>query len=102
MGDRLKVVALNGSPHGAAGNISQMIQMVASALSQEDILVEVIHLAEKRVEYCVGCGICLQKGECWRFGYSGGYSGDTIPFTGRSMPLTGIMFPEFRYHRGVH
>lgn len=66
MDGRLKVVALNGSPHGAIGNISQMIQMVASALSQEDILVEEVHLSEKRVEYCVGCGICLQKGRCWR------------------------------------
>lgn len=66
MDSRLKVVALNGSPHGAIGNISQMIQMVASALSQEDILVEEVHLSEKRVEYCVGCGICLQKGKCWR------------------------------------
>jgi multimeric flavodoxin WrbA/putative sterol carrier protein len=66
MDGRLKVVALNGSPHGAIGNISQMIQMVASALSQEDILVEEVHLSEKRVEYCVGCAICLQNGKCWR------------------------------------
>jgi multimeric flavodoxin WrbA/putative sterol carrier protein len=62
----MKVVALNGSPHGAVGNISQMIQMVASALSEEEILVEEIRLAEKRVEYCVGCALCLQKGSCWR------------------------------------
>ena len=66
MDGKLKVVALNGSPHGAIGNISQMIQMVASALAQEDILVEVVHLTEKRVEYCIGCGFCLQKGKCWR------------------------------------
>ncbi len=66
MENGLRVVALNGSPHGVVGNVSQMIQMMVPALSEENILVEEIHLADKRVEYCIGCGVCLEKGRCWR------------------------------------
>lgn len=66
MDGRARVVALNGSPHGAAGNISQMIQMVVPALTEQGIVVEEIQLAGKRIEYCVGCALCLQEGKCWR------------------------------------
>ena len=66
MDNRLRVVAINGSPHGAVGNTSQMIQMIASALSQESIVVEEINLTDKRIEYCIGCAICLEKDRCWR------------------------------------
>ena len=66
MDNKLRVVAINGSPHGAVGNTSQMIQMIASALSQESIVVEEINLTDQRIEYCIGCAICLEKGKCWR------------------------------------
>jgi len=66
MADSLKVVAINGSPHGAMGNTSQMIQMIASVLSQEGIAVEEVFLSNKRIEYCIGCGVCLEKTRCWR------------------------------------
>jgi hypothetical protein len=33
MSNQYKVVAINGSPHEAVGNTSQMIGMIASALS---------------------------------------------------------------------
>lgn len=66
MESRTRVVALNGSPHGAAGSISRMIQMMAPALLEQGVLVEEIRLAAKRIEYCVGCALCLQEGKCWR------------------------------------
>jgi len=42
MFDRLTVVAINGSPHGAIGSTSQMIQMIGAALAQESIALEEI------------------------------------------------------------
>ncbi|MBF0498387.1 MAG: flavodoxin family protein, partial [Deltaproteobacteria bacterium] len=66
MADKLKVVALNGSPHAGIGNTSLMIQMIRTALSGQDIDVEEIFLSEKKIEYCVGCALCLEKGKCWR------------------------------------
>ena len=65
MSNRLKVVAINGSPKAGGGNTSIMTQMMAPALAEEEIDLEEIFLADKRIEYCVGCGVCMEKGKCW-------------------------------------
>ena len=66
MSNRFKVVAVNGSPHAGIGNTSIMIEMMKPVLAEEGVDLEQILLAEKRIEYCVGCGVCLEKGKCWR------------------------------------
>jgi multimeric flavodoxin WrbA/putative sterol carrier protein len=66
MSNPLKVVAVNGSPHQGIGNTSLMTQMMAPVLAKEGIDLEEIFLARKRIEYCVGCAVCLEKGKCWR------------------------------------
>lgn len=66
MTDPLRVVAINGSPHGAIGNTSQMIQMMKGGLLREGIVLEEIFLNDKAVAYCIGCAVCLEKGKCWR------------------------------------
>ena len=63
---QLRVVAINGSPHGAIGNTSQMIRMIGEGLSREDIVLEEIFLTDKAIAYCIGCAVCLEKGKCWR------------------------------------
>jgi multimeric flavodoxin WrbA/putative sterol carrier protein len=65
MSNRSKVVAINGSPHAGEGNASMMIQMMAPVLAAEGIDLEEVFLAEKRIEYCMGCGVCIEKGRCW-------------------------------------
>lgn len=62
----LQVVALNSSPHLGIGNTSLMIQMIKAVLSEKGIDLEEIFLADKRIEFCIGCGVCLEKGKCWR------------------------------------
>ena len=59
------ITALNGSPHAALGNTSLMIEMLRPTLLQEGFELEVIHLAYFRIEYCKGCGFCMEKGSCW-------------------------------------
>ncbi|MBU4372417.1 MAG: NAD(P)H-dependent oxidoreductase [Proteobacteria bacterium] len=66
MTDQLRVVAINGSPHGAIGNTSQMIRMIGEGLSREGIVLEEILLTDKAIAYCIGCAVCLEKGKCWR------------------------------------
>ena len=66
MSNRFKVVAVNGSPHAGIGNTSIMIQMMKPVLTEGGIDLEQIFLADKRIEYCVGCAVCLEKGKCWR------------------------------------
>jgi len=65
MADRPSLVAVNGSPHAGIGNTSMMIEMLREPLSAEGFELDVIHLADNRIEYCVGCGRCLEKGKCW-------------------------------------
>ena len=59
------VVAVNGSPHAGAGNTAMMIGMLREALAAEGIAVETIHLCGREIEYCIGCGHCMEKGKCW-------------------------------------
>jgi multimeric flavodoxin WrbA/putative sterol carrier protein len=72
MSNQLKVVAINGSPHAGVGNASIMTQMMKPTLAADGIELEEIFLADKRIEYCVGCGVCLEKGKCWRQDDHGG------------------------------
>jgi len=59
------IVAVNGSPHGGIGNTSLMIEMLRPTLTEEGFDLEVIDLAGKNIEYCTGCGFCIEKGRCW-------------------------------------
>jgi len=59
------VVAVNGSPHAGRGNTSMMIEMLREPLLEKGFNLEVINLAEKKIDYCCGCGFCMEKGKCW-------------------------------------
>ena len=65
MKQRPTIVAVNGSPHAGIGNTSQMIEMFRPTLAQENFDLEVIHLANLDLQYCTGCGFCMEKGKCW-------------------------------------
>lgn len=66
MSNQFRVIAINGSPHGAIGNTSQMIRMIGEGLSREGIILEELFLTDKEIAYCIGCAVCLEKGKCWR------------------------------------
>jgi multimeric flavodoxin WrbA len=59
------VVAVNGSPHAGIGNTAMMIGMLQESLAAEGIAVETIHLCDHEIEFCTGCGHCMEKGKCW-------------------------------------
>jgi multimeric flavodoxin WrbA/putative sterol carrier protein len=59
------IVAVNGSPHGGIGNTSLMLEMLRPVLLEEGFELEVINLAEQNIEFCTGCGFCIEKGRCW-------------------------------------
>ncbi len=59
------ITAVNGSPHAGRGNTSMMIEMLRSPLSEEGFNLEIINLSEKQIDYCYGCGFCMEKGKCW-------------------------------------
>lgn len=59
------VVAVSGSPHTGAGNTGMMLAMIGAELQRLGLGLEIIHLTDHRIEYCVGCGHCLERGRCW-------------------------------------
>ena len=59
------IVAIDGSPHAGMGNTSLMIEMLRDPLSEEGFNLEIIHLSEKEINYCYGCGFCMERGKCW-------------------------------------
>jgi multimeric flavodoxin WrbA/putative sterol carrier protein len=59
------VVAVNGSPHIGAGNTGMMLAMIGEELKRLGLRLEIIYLTDHRVEYCIGCGHCLESGRCW-------------------------------------
>lgn len=61
-----KIVAVNGSPHGKAGNTHLMLKMLADRLSPEGFDFEEVLLQDKQIGYCQGCGLCIEKGKCWQ------------------------------------
>lgn len=65
MESSISVVAVNGSPHTGAGNTALMLAMIGDSLNRLGLKLDVIHLADYQVEYCVGCGYCLENGKCW-------------------------------------
>jgi len=56
----MKVVAFNGSPN-AEGNTWHALRMVTDELEREGIATEIVHVGNKAVRGCLGCGQCFKK-----------------------------------------
>lgn len=56
----MKVVAINGSPK-SEGNTAQLINMIAQELAKENISTEVMHIGNKTIRGCFGCGACAKN-----------------------------------------
>jgi len=65
MESSLTIVAVNGSPHAGIGNTAMMLEMLRPALAENGLSLEVINLCELDIDYCVGCGVCMEKSRCW-------------------------------------
>jgi len=65
MQNNLSVVAVNGSPHAGAGNTALMLAMIGGSLNRLGLKLDVIHLTDHVIDYCIGCGYCMENGKCW-------------------------------------
>ena len=54
----MRVVAINGSPKGAASNTAVMIDALLDGFASNGDLVKSIVLSEKSIQYCAGCYTC--------------------------------------------
>lgn len=65
MSDKPTVVAINGSPHEGIGNTARMIEMMRPTLQAEGFALEHLYVCQHEIDYCYGCGWCMEKGRCW-------------------------------------
>lgn len=56
----MKVIAINGSPR-ENGNTAFLLQTVFEPLESHGIETEYIHLGQKPISGCLGCGKCYEK-----------------------------------------
>jgi len=61
----VKAIGILGSPR-RIGNSAKMLDATLKVLSDNGFETEVVYLAEKKIGYCLGCGTCLMKGECFQ------------------------------------
>lgn len=59
----MKVLMLNGSPH-AAGNTSIALSEMEKIFTEEGIETEILHIGNKVIRGCIGCGRCFELGKC--------------------------------------
>ncbi|MDE6212413.1 MAG: flavodoxin family protein [Lachnospiraceae bacterium] len=59
----MKVLMLNGSPH-AEGNTYTALQEMEKVFVKEGIETEILHIGNKDIRGCIGCGSCAKTGKC--------------------------------------
>lgn len=58
-----KILVVSGSPR-KKGNTMSMVKIIEDEIKgiDNEITFEYIHLIDKKLDYCIGCSICLRKG----------------------------------------
>ena len=60
----MKIVIVNGS-YRKTGSTAQILNEIYQVLKQyRDVEVQMIHVADMDLNYCVGCGTCYKTGAC--------------------------------------
>ena len=62
----MKILAVNGSPKGAAGNTDVLVQAFLSGAEDAGATTETVYLKDRTIHHCQGCFSCWTKtpGEC--------------------------------------
>ena len=59
----MKVLMLNGSPH-TEGNTYTALQEMEKVFAREGVETEILHIGNKDIRGCIGCGSCSKTGKC--------------------------------------
>lgn len=60
----MKLVSINGSPHGATGGTARIAAWVIDACRVGGVRETLFSLSEMKIGRCHGCGRCMNSGEC--------------------------------------
>lgn len=59
----IKIVGLNGSPN-RKGNTVTLMKWVLGGCVEAGAAVELLHVCDYNIDYCLGCNCCLKEGLC--------------------------------------
>ncbi len=60
----MKILAINGSPRGSKSQTLRLVQAVLDGARSAGADVEVVDVCKLHIEYCNGCTVCYERGEC--------------------------------------
>ncbi len=60
----MKVLIINGSPK-ASGNTARALVEMTNVFEQYGVEIEYLHVGNKEIRGCVGCGTCYKAGKCF-------------------------------------
>ena len=60
----MKILAINGSPRGSRSQTLRLVQAVLDGARSAGADVEVVDICKLQIEYCNGCTVCYERGEC--------------------------------------
>ncbi|BBL67971.1 flavodoxin family protein [Methanoculleus chikugoensis] len=62
----MKILGINGSPRASRSQTLRLVQAVLDGAKSAGAEVELVDVAKLRIEYCIGCTVCYERGECVR------------------------------------
>ncbi|MDV2482253.1 flavodoxin family protein [Methanoculleus sp. Wushi-C6] len=62
----MKILGINGSPRGSRSQTLRLVRAVLDGAASAGADVELVDLCKLRIEYCNGCLVCCERGECVR------------------------------------
>ena len=60
----MKILAINGSPRGSRSQTLRLVQAVLDGAASAGADVEIVDVCKLQIEYCNGCTVCYERGEC--------------------------------------
>ncbi|MDD3857971.1 MAG: flavodoxin family protein [Methanoculleus sp.] len=60
----MKILGINGSPRGSRSQTLRLVRAVLDGAESAGAEVELVDVAKLRIEYCNGCTVCYERGDC--------------------------------------
>ncbi|KLK87607.1 iron-sulfur protein [Methanoculleus sediminis] len=60
----MKILGINGSPRASRSQTLRLVQAVLDGAESAGADVELVDVCKLRIEYCNGCLVCCERGEC--------------------------------------
>ncbi len=90
----MRILAITASPKGAKSQTLKLTQKVIEGVRSAGAEVEIVDVCKLKINYCVGCGVCYAKGECF-------HKDDFARLYASILSCDGLVMSSPNYFRGV-